>query len=77
MHTGKITGNTTGRQLNLFQETDYEKLADLDRSVDTLRNRFGTDAVMRAVFLNQPIDHMSGGITREKMSVDYDKAEIL
>ena len=77
VHTGKITGNTTGRQLNLFQETDYEKLADLDRSVDTLRNLFGTDAVMRAVFLNQPIDHMSGGITREKMSVDYDKAEIL
>ena len=34
------------------------------------------DAVKRAVFLGQSIDHMSGGISREKRSVDYDKEEI-
>ena len=41
---------------------DYEKIARMDETVDDIRKRFGTDALMRAAFLNQPIDHMSGGI---------------
>ena len=39
---------------------DYEKIARMDETVDDIRKRFGTDALMRAAFLNQPIDHMSG-----------------
>ena len=49
----------------------------MDETVDRLRERFGIDAVKRAVFINQPIDHMSGGISREKRTVDYDRLEIL
>ena len=62
MHTGRISGADSGRQLNLFDEMDYEKIARMDETVDDIRKRFGTDALMRAAFLNQPINHMSGGI---------------
>lgn len=64
MHTGKVRGVNSGRQLNLFSEFDYEKLSRMDGTVDGIRRRFGGDAVMRASFLGQPIDHMSGGISR-------------
>ena len=62
--------------MTLFDETDYEKLARMDETLDGIRERFGIDAVKRATFLNQPIDHMSGGISREKRTVDYSKIKI-
>lgn len=73
VHTGMVSGADCGRQLNLFDEIDYEKLSGMDETVDGIRRRYGPDAVMRATFLDQPIDHMSGGISREKRSVDYDR----
>lgn len=73
VHTSRVNGADLGRQGSIFDEIDYEKLSKMDQTVDGIRSRFGADAVMRAVFLNQPIDHMSGGISREKRSVDYDK----
>lgn len=76
VHTGKTDVADLGRQLNLFDEIDYEKLSRMDATLDEIRKRFGTDAVMRAVFLGQPIDHMSGGISREKRSVDYNRIMI-
>ena len=48
--------------MSLFDEIDYEKLALVDRTVDSLRRRFGADVVKRAVFLNRAIDHMCGGV---------------
>ena len=48
------------RQPTLFDEIDYDKLEKLDKTVDSLRKRFGMDSVMQAAFLKQPIDHMSG-----------------
>jgi DNA polymerase-4 len=77
IHTSQVRDSDFSRQLTLFDTTDYEKLACLDQTVDSLRDRFGIDSVQRAIFLNQPIDHMSGGISREKRSVDYDKLEPL
>ena len=76
VHTGRVSGAGSGRQRNLFGAVDYEKLSRMDETVDGIRRRFGTDAVMRAAFLGQPIDHMSGGISREKRSVDYDRVMI-
>lgn len=76
VHTSRISGGEAFRQSSLFDEADYEKLSRLDETVDQIRNCFGMDAVKRAVFLGQDIDHMSGGISREKRSVDYDKIEI-
>ena len=73
IHTCRVQDSDFSRQLTLFDTLDYEKLARMDLTVDRIRERFGIDSVQRAIFLNQPIDHMSGGISREKRSVDYDK----
>lgn len=77
LHTSRAKKDDPGRQMSLFDEVDYEKLSVLDRTVDSLRERFGIDSVMRASFLNQPVDHMCGGISREKRTVDYDKVSVL
>lgn len=72
IHTSRVQDGDFGRQLTLFDTTDYEKLSLLDLTIDQIRERFGMDSLQRAVFLNQSIDHMSGGISREKRTVDYD-----
>ena len=76
IHTGRVHHDGFFRQASLFEKADYEKLEKADRMVDALRKRYGMDCVMRATFLQQPIDHMSGGISREKRSVDYSKIRI-
>lgn len=73
VHTGKVADSDFSRQLVLFDDTDYEKLFRVDDTVDAIRERFGNDTLKRATFVNQPIYHMSGGISREKRSVDYSK----
>lgn len=74
----------TGRQTTLFDNMDYEKQERLDQAVDQIRRRFGNDAIKRASFLESPadskvrhLDHMSGGISREKRTVDYGKQHII
>lgn len=76
IHTSRVQDVDFTRQMNLFDATDYEKLTKLDETIDSIRGRFGMDAVKRAVFVDQQIDHMCGGISREKRSVDYDKITI-
>lgn len=76
IHTGRVHRDGIFRQSSLFEKIDYEKLEKADQMVDELRKRYGMDCVMRATFLKQPIDHMSGGISREKRSVDYSKVHI-
>ncbi len=76
VHTSRAQDNLNMRQLNLFQMTDYERYESLDKTVDAIRLRYGKDSIIRATFLSSPIDHLSGGITREKQSVDYTKLEI-
>lgn len=77
MHTSRVRRDGFTRQISLFDEVDYGRLAEMDRTVDAIRERFGMEALMRAAFLNQPIDHMSGGISREKREVDYEKEIVL
>ncbi len=76
VHTSRVRGEAFMRQMSLFDEIDYEKLARMDATVDGIREQYGIDAVKRAVFLNHPIDHMSGGISREKRTVDYSKIQV-
>lgn len=56
--------------MDFFDDNDYEKLAQMDSTVDELRERFGKDSVKRASFVadkkTKTVDHMSGGISREK-----------
>ncbi|HBA49066.1 MAG TPA: DNA polymerase IV [Lachnospiraceae bacterium] len=51
VQTGKVTREGENRQLSLFDDMDYEKLEKLDRAMDSIRERFGPDAVRRASFL--------------------------
>ena len=73
IHTSRIKDGINMRQLDMFDATDYEKLEKMDAAVDQIRKRYGIDSVKRAAFVDNPIDHMSGGISREKRSVDYEK----
>lgn len=76
IHTSRIKDQMNMRQFDMFDKTDYEKLEKMDMAVDQIRGRFGNDSVMRASFVGSRIDHMSGGISREKRSVDYNKINI-
>ena len=77
IHTSRLRDGIDIRQLNIFDQTDYEKLMKLDSAVDRIRHRYGNDSIKRAVFLmGNRIDHMSGGISREKRKVDYSKIKV-
>lgn len=76
IHTCRVQSGEFARQLSLFDEVDYGKLMKADETMDNIRSRYGIDSVKRAVFLNQPIDHMCGEISREKREVDYSKLRI-
>lgn len=73
IHTGRLKEGGALRQMSLFDTTDYAKLERLDRTVDSIRKRYGIDSVRRAAFLGVPIDHMEGGISREKRDADYSR----
>ena len=70
------------RQLNFFDTIDYEKQKKAELAIDQLRRKFGRDVIKRACFLERKDggiapDNMAGGISREKLTVDYSKEEIL
>jgi DNA polymerase-4 len=73
IHTAKVVRADTVRQINLFDRDQYEKFSRLDVAIDTVRERYGDDSVMRAVFLNSPIYHMVGGIPPEKRKPEYEE----
>lgn len=77
IHTGRVNEYNAARQMDLFDTTDYIKLETLDFTIDQIRERYGNDSMFRAAFAAPTgIDHMSGGISREKRSVDYSKLKI-
>lgn len=86
IHTSQVAEGGA-RQLSLFDPVDYEKWERLDHAIDDIRSRFGADAVMRASFAcsggterKKPagwLDHMAGGISREKRTVDYSRENIM
>lgn len=46
--TAKVSHEDKGRQMSLFDDTDYEKLEKLDKAMDAIRAKFGSGAVWRA-----------------------------
>lgn len=76
IHTSRVKDGFNMRQLDMFDDTDYEKLERMDAAVDRIRRRYGIDSVKRAAFVGSPIDHLSGGISREKRTVDYKKIRV-
>jgi len=71
IHTGKVVYGGAERQMNLFDLDRYERFIKLDRAVDMVRERYGEDSIMRAVFLKNPVYHMAGGVAPEKRRPDY------
>jgi len=77
IHTSRMKEKDTARQLSLFDKTDYEKLERLDETIDAIRKKHGIDSVKRASFaVPNKVDHMSGGISREKRTVDYSRLDV-
>lgn len=54
--TSKATKEAANRQLSLFDHTDYEKLEKLDKAIDSIREKYGVDAVQRASVIRQQDD---------------------
>lgn len=86
VHTGRICRADGTRQLSFLDTVDYERLEQLDRTVDRVRDRYGRDALMRASFARRAgtgvgaaaarLEHMAGGVSREKWTVDYSKVTV-
>lgn len=76
VHTSKAQEDDGMNQLNMFNINTLEKQLKLDTAIDEIRDKYGTDAVMRASFVNSPIYHMTGGIGREKLSVNYEEVSV-
>lgn len=77
VHTTKIVPEDDARQLSFLNNFDFEKQEKLDTAIDSIRRKYGNDAIKRAAFVKSPIDHMEGGISREKRTVDYSKINIM
>ena len=67
VHTTKLE-KESHHQFNLFETPKNKKNEKLDKAIDTIRNKYGEDAVMRAAFVGSKLDHMAGGISKEKKS---------
>lgn len=77
IQTGGVHEENESRQISMFDTMDYEKHEKMDKAIDKIRERFGQDAIKRAAFTeNEKLDHMGGGISREKRTVDYSKEVI-
>lgn len=81
IHTARVRDIDSARQMTLFDDTDYDKLEKMDNAIDAIRLKYGIDAVKRATFLTcgrntDKVDHMSGGISREKRTLDYNSLKI-
>lgn len=53
IQTSKIMEEDYGRQLSLFDHTDYEKMERLDEAVDKIRGKYGKEYIKRASFLKK------------------------
>lgn len=75
VHLSGISREQDFFQESLFALPNREKWQRAEAAVDQIRRRYGGDSVKRAVFLNTGMEHMAGGISREKY-VPQDKRAI-
>jgi DNA polymerase-4 len=61
VHTGMLT-HLESYQFNLFDPVRHDRLMKMDRTVDSIREHMGEDAVFRACFLKGPVKNMAGGL---------------
>lgn len=65
VHTTKLSDSHV-HQMSIFEEAKDVKLEKLDQAIDAIRNKFGEDAIKRAVFVGSKLDHMADGLAKEK-----------
>lgn len=65
VHTFKVQKENF-YQMDLFHTREYEKNIALEHAIDSIRQRYGENAMIRARFLTGPINHMSGGLDPAK-----------
>lgn len=65
VHTSSVISHAP-YQYNLLDTDKGEKYAKLDAAADSIRKRYGEDALMRASFLRNPLPHMAGGLDKAK-----------
>lgn len=63
--TTKVSHEDKGRQMSLFDDTDYEKLEKLDHAMDAIREKFGAGTVMRASDMAGELDKKRAPIKTE------------
>lgn len=69
--TSKVShSGSSSRQMNLFDNTDYEKLEKLDKAMDSIRARFGSGAVQRASFIKPKEQTSSNAAAASEMQVN-------
>jgi len=57
----------TWRQCSLFDGHDYARMEKIDAAVDSIRSRFGENAICRARFLSGGVaEPLSGGLSRHR-----------
>ena len=56
-------------QSSFFDEKDIDKNRQIDRTLDSLRMRFGSNAVYRSAFLHSGLKPMTGGIGEDEYPV--------
>jgi len=52
-------------QYGLFDDRDIDKVRALDKTIDEIRNKYGSKAIVRSAFLHSEIKSISGGIGEE------------
>ena len=56
-------------QVSLFEDKNADKIRSLDRAIDRIRLRYGSDSIMRGVFLHSGLSPINGGIGEENYPV--------
>ncbi len=54
------------RQYSLFDAAQYDRLEKLDSTVDSIREKFGEGAIIRAAFVDDPQHSMTGGLSKHR-----------
>jgi DNA polymerase-4 len=53
---------TDMRQISLWESADYEARRTLDRTIDSLRARYGPAVISRGTFANTSVKGIAGGV---------------
>ena len=48
-------------QRTFFDDKDIDKKSTIDKTIDSIRERFGDKSIIRSVFINSNVNPLSGG----------------